>query len=111
MWRGRVVPGNSTALRGNRESRTMHGQPADRHKASLRPYVEPHGPRGPAARAVHLALHRVALVRELECEEERIVALRAVEVQAADRHGAHDAHGGDKDASALSEPVEFPKRD
>lgn len=57
-------------------------------KPSLRPDVEAHVPGGLAPRTVHFAGHGVSFIRELEGEEERIVASRAVEVESADGHGA-----------------------
>src|SRR3989442_5080057 len=48
--------------------------------------VETDDPGGAATGAVNLPFHRVALVGQLEREEQRIVASRTAEVQAADRH-------------------------
>src|SRR5207253_2753611 len=87
IWRASVASGNRTVCSGNNGSRTRAPHPAGDHKpSSLRVNVQGHDPDRAASGAVDLAVRRVALVRELEREEEGVVAPRATEVEPSDRH-------------------------
>src|SRR3972149_468233 len=94
MFRGAGAPGNRTAGSGKIGRCTGAGEPAGRDKASsLGADVESHMPRGVASGAVHGSLHGITRVRQLEREEERVVAPRAAEVQASDGHASEGNRG------------------
>src|SRR5207244_5568929 len=77
---GPYAAGTEGVARGSRNS-------AGGHKpSSLRMNVQGHNPNRAASGAVDLAVRRVALVSELEREEEGVVLPRAPEVEPSDRH-------------------------
>src|SRR5205823_10471644 len=77
--RGRHGEGRGATARPGHSAR-------DDKPSSLRMDVQPDDPDGPASGTMDVARRRVAFVRQLECEEQGIVALGTAEIQAANGH-------------------------